>query len=149
LKLSLLGEEKMNIYEILMNVPPYCYIIALVISIIYGVRAIIYYRAFLRENKDDKVKNPLKANLAERIIVYYIQEFLFHFITSMSGFVALFIAWNIFPSKVDDISIGKALVLIFLFVWGVIGTGGYLTLLISTGKINPTDKLPGMDKGNG
>ena len=106
--------------------------LALLLSIYYGIRGIIEQCVLFKEKKYKSV-----SNRAERIIILYIQDFLFKFITTMSGFVALFIAGYIFPSiiEVTDISVGKALLLIFLFVWGVTGIGGYLTLFIASCKI--------------
>ncbi len=122
----------MIISEILIKMPWWYLLLALLISLYYGIRGIIEHSVLHLQGKS-YISNIDKA---KRIIILYIQDFLFKFITAMSGFVALFIAGCIFPSmaEINDISVGKALLLIFLFVWGVIGVGGYLTLLIATGK---------------
>jgi hypothetical protein len=66
----------------------------------------------------------------------YIQEFLFKIIFTASSFLSLAIAYGIFSSiqSPADISAGTAVLLVFLFVWGVLGLSGYLTGLILAGK---------------
>jgi hypothetical protein len=73
---------------------------------------------------------------AQKVIISYIQEFLFKVVFTVSGFMALFIANYIFSSlkSVNDIGAGTAILLIFLIIWGITGVSGYLTFLIVSGK---------------
>ena len=79
----------------------------------------------------------ISSSRTERVIIDYIQEVLFKVVVTVSSFMALFIAYRIFSSvkSVNDISTGTATLLIFLFIWGIIGVSGYLTHWITMGKI--------------
>lgn len=124
----------MVISEILMKIPWQYSLAALLLSLFYGIRGIMEQRILYRQNK---LRICNETSPTERIIILYIQDFLFKFIATMSGFVALFICGHLFPTTVgiNDISAGKALLLIFLFVWGVTSICGYLTHFIVSAKI--------------
>ena len=123
----------MFILEIINKIPLWYWILALSISTYYGIRGIMEFRILYKQWPSYVNR---ESSLIERIMILYIQDFLFKFITTMSGFMALFVACYIFPSttEIKEIGSGNALVLIFLFIWGIIGIGGYLTHLIATGK---------------
>ena len=76
-------------------------------------------------------------NKTQKYIIFYIQEVLFKIIVTISSFLSLFIAYYILSSlkSCNDIGTGTAVLLIFLFIWGIIGASGYLTLFIALGKI--------------
>src|SRR5689334_3998412 len=104
------------------------YVLALVVfSLYYGIRGVI--------EQSVKPAND-KYTKSQGILVVYIQEFLFKVILTVSGFFALSLAYNIFTSlkSLSEISAGTAVLLVFLFIWGVTGVSGYLTFLIVSGK---------------
>ena len=74
--------------------------------------------------------------MVQKVIVIYIQEFLFKIVFTTSSFLSLAIAYKIFSSlkSLNDISAGTSVLLMFLFVWGILGLSGYLTGLIVAGK---------------
>jgi len=114
--------------EIIIKMPCWYILLAVLFSLYYAIRGVV----------EQKVINIIVTiSATEKTIIFYIQDFLFKFIITMSSFVALFAANYIFPSKteINSISIGHIILLIFLFVWGIIGASGYLTLFISRGKI--------------
>ena len=114
--------------EIIIKMPCWYILLAVLFSLYYAIRGVV----------EQKVINIIVTiSATEKTIIFYIQDFLFKFIITMSSFVALFAANYIFPSKteINSISIGHIILLIFLFVWGIIGACGYLTLFISRGKI--------------
>ena len=123
----------MPIFEIINKIPLWYLGLALLISIYYGIRGIMEFRILSKQWSSYVNK---ESSLIERIMILYIQDFLFKFITTMSGFMALFVACYVFPSttEIKEIGWGNVLLLIFLFIWGIIGIGGYLTHLIATGK---------------
>ena len=83
-------------------------------------------------------------NKTQKVMILYIQEVLFKVTFTASGFLALSFAYNIFTSlpSLSDIGAGTAVLLVFLFVWGITGVSGYLTFLIVSGR------FPGL-KGTG
>ena len=114
-----------------MKMPWWYLLIIAVFTLYYTIRGIIE-QVLLHGEK--------KVRLTIKVILFYIQEFLFKVIFTISAFIALFTANYIFSSlkSVNDIGAGTAVLLIFLIIWGISGASGYLTLLIVSGK------LPGM-----
>lgn len=98
------------------------------------------YYAF-RGVKEKMLGNALQNSKTPKslfycIVVDYIQEALFKVIFTVSGFIALFAANHIcsLVNPVKDMSAGTAVIVVFLFVWGITGVSGYLTFLVITGK---------------
>lgn len=79
-------------------------------------------------------KAPL--NKKQKVIIFYVQEIIFKIVFTVSSFYTLAIAYHILSSlkSLNDISAGTAVLLVFLFVWGITGLSGYLTGLILSGK---------------
>ena len=119
----------MSTNEILTNMPWWYQTITLVLALYYAVRAVVEQKVYVQTN----------ITFTQKLIIHYIQEFLFKFIITISAFVALFAGCSILSSiqSIGTMSAGTAALLIFLFLWGVIGASGYLTFLIATGKIVP------------
>ena len=117
----------MSIVDILIKMPCWYLLILIIFSLYYAIRGIM-------TEKIKHAKNGLSKT--EKVVIYYIQEFLFKVIFTMSSFMALFFANYIFSSlkSVNDVSTGTAVLLIFLIVWGICGVSGYLTLLIVSGR---------------
>jgi|SRR5690242_15312768 hypothetical protein len=115
--------------EILSNMPWWYFLALILFSLYYGVRGVMEQIAKQRKREGEHTK-------AGRIVVVYAQEFLFKFIFTVSAFFALSVAHYIFLSlkSLNDISAGTAVLLVFLFVWGVTGVSGYLTFLIVSGR---------------
>ena len=111
-----------------MKMPWWYVLIIIVFSLYYAIRGIMDLK--IRESGNTLSKT-------EKWVIHYIQEFLFKVIVTMSSFVALSTANYIFSSlkSVNDIGAGTAVLLIFLIIWGICGTSGYLTLLIVSGRL--------------
>jgi len=122
----------MSITDIVMKMPCWYLLIIILFSLYYAIRGIM-------EQKNKHAGGPLSQ--AQKVIILYIQEILFKVIFTVSGFMALFIANYIFSSlkSVSEIGAGTAILLIFLFIWGISGVSGYLTFLIVSGRF-PTLK---------
>ncbi len=118
----------MSIAEIVMKMPCWYLLILILFSLYYAVKGIMEQKKF---------SAPNYSTLAQKVIILYVQEFLFKVIITASGFLALFLANYIFSSlkSVNDIGTGTAALLILLLIWGITGVSGYLTLLIVTGKL--------------
>ena len=107
---------------------PWWYFLALVLfSLYYGVRGVL-----------EEIQRHAQSQFTrtQKILIVHVQEFLFKVIFTVSGFFALSVAYHIFTSlkTLSDISAGTAVLLVFLFVWGVTGASGYLTFLIVSGR---------------
>ena len=122
----------MSITDILIKMPVWYIFILVVFSLYYAIRGVMEQVVYYPENR---------LGLTTKIIIRYIQEFLFKIIFTSSGFIALFIVNYIFLSlnSINDIGMGTAILLIFLIIWGITGISGYLTFLIVSGKF-PTIK---------
>ncbi len=121
-------EETMSICELLSAMPWWYYTALILFSLYYAIRGVILEVINYSEI-------PLLSR-TQKVIVFYIQELLFKIIFTASAFLSLAIAYIIFSSlkSLDDISAGTAILLVFLFVWGILGLSGYLTGLILAGK---------------
>lgn len=119
----------MNLREIITEMPPLYIFITFVLSLYYAIRGLMERQMQFAETKN--------LSLPQKVIIHYIQEVLFKVIVTISSFIALFIANYIFSSleSINDIGMGTAVILIFLFIWGIIGACGYLTSFIASGKI--------------
>lgn len=117
----------MSISDIITKMPRFYLLAIILFSLYYAIRGIM----------EKKILNADK-NLScfQKIMIEYIQEFLFKVTFTISGFVALLIANYILSSlqSFNQISTGTAVFLIFLFIWGTLGVSGYLTFLIIRGK---------------
>jgi len=124
----------MSVIKILMEMPWWYVLVILIFSTYYAIRGLMSY---FTKNNSEKYKEWTKS---QRIIILYLQEIIFKVIITVSSFSALYVANNILLNikSFNDIGIGLAGLLIFLFVWGIIGVCGYLTLFISMGKIPGT-----------
>ena len=123
----------MCIYDIICTMPRWYLLIIVIFSLFYAIRGVMEKQLLLAGKT---------LSRTQRVMIEYIQEFLFKVIFTVSGFLALFIADRIFAAlgSLRDISAGTAVILVFLFIWGVLGVSGYLTFLIIRGKF-PASKL--------
>jgi hypothetical protein len=119
----------MCITNIIQNTPWWYWGIMIVLSFYYA------YRGLLSEMHKYALKHDVSRHF--KIVYAYIQEILFKLITTASSFTALLIANELFSSldSINDIGVGTAIILIFLFIWGVMGITGYLTYLVVSGKL--------------
>jgi hypothetical protein len=118
----------MSLADIIVKMP-WWYLLALILfSLYYAIRGVM----------EQRIQTPSSPPLSktERVIIRYVQEFIFKVVFTASGFIALFIANFIFSSleSVSEIEAGTAILLIFLFIWGITGVSGYLTFLVITGR---------------
>jgi hypothetical protein len=117
----------MQISELLSTMPWWYYVAMFLFSLYFAIRGVMYESL-------NYAKAPL--NKKQKVIIFYVQEIIFKIVFTVSSFYALAIAYHIYSSlkSLNDISAGTAVLLVFLFVWGVIGLSGYLTGLILAGK---------------
>ena len=121
----------MTFSGILKTIPDWYWVVSVIVASFYSARGVIEQRVIQKQWLEGA------ATWYERYFIIYIQEILFKFIATISGFISLYLFGYIFPplDELKNISSGMSLLLIFLFVWGITGIAGYLTLFISRGKI--------------
>jgi hypothetical protein len=120
----------MSFEDFLTKIPGWYWWLTIIFSVYYAYRDVL-------EHKTGKCKDANDLKMHEKIIIFYIQGVLFKVIITISSFLALFLAKYIFSSltSFSEISAGTGVLLVFLFLWGIIGACGYLTLFISRGKV--------------
>ncbi len=124
----------MYIPEIITTIRWWYWTFAIVLSLFYAIRGIIEHKVLYEQGKH-YIASPTKKY--ERFFIFYAQDFLFKMFATISGFITLYLCVYLFPTptEMNNISSGRAILLIFLFVWGITGICGYLTLFISRCKI--------------
>ncbi|MGO9138146.1 MAG: hypothetical protein ACLQBC_10830 [Syntrophales bacterium] len=120
------------IIDYIVNMPCWYKVITIVFSLYYATRGVMYHFHI-----KTKYSDRTEYEIIFRVIIDYIQEVLFKVIITVSSFVALYVDYCILlkiesPSNIDA---GTGIIIIFLFMWGVIGASGYLTHLITMGKV--------------
>lgn len=129
------------------SMPCWYWFLITIFSLYYAIRGVVeqhsYYSAYSKNPQPNVYVRPLHV----RIFVDYIQEFLFKVIITISSFIALFIANQIFAYiklpgisnggtiPINEIGAGTVLLLFSLLIWGILGACGYLTAYISALKI--------------
>lgn len=69
--------------------------------------------------------------------IFCTHDMLFHFFCSLAGFLALFIGNTLYESLNSNqaVDTGKSVLLVFAFLFGVVGATGQLPQLILQGKV--------------
>ena len=132
----------MSISEIIMKIPWPWWLLIPILSLYYATRGVMEQKKIYAKQQYAEGVYVKDWSWFEKLILLYIQEVLFKVIFTVSGFMTLFTAYYISSSlkSVNEIGAGTAILLIFLFIWGISGISGYLTLLILRGKF-PGAKL--------
>jgi hypothetical protein len=110
--------------------------IAIVLSHYYAYRGYMGNWFNMRE-LDEKRSEKHKLSDGQIISVFCIHDALFHFVSSLAGFLVLALAFTIYGSFdfSKPIDAGKSIMLTFSFLFGFIGATGQLPLLILQGKL--------------
>ncbi|MBT3227163.1 MAG: hypothetical protein HN580_24155 [Deltaproteobacteria bacterium] len=124
----------MDSIEYLILIPCWYWTIAFIFGVFYSFRGIVE-KMIMIANNQLYLSNQIET--WQKVVIIYIQEVILKFLITISSFIAFYVACEIFPSpnQIDSVSPGKAVILIFLFVWGIIGICGYLSFFITRGKI--------------
>jgi hypothetical protein len=123
--------------SILDGIPAWYFVVAIAFSCYYAYRG---YRgnwiAFAQRN--EVIPEGKRKFLKWEIIsIYCVHDMLFHFICSLAGFFTLLVAYNVYEQFVSDqdCEAGRSVLLVFSFLFGVIGVTGQLPPLIQLGKL--------------
>ena len=113
-------------------IPIWFIIISVLISIYQGIRGFTfqYYQAKSYELS----KNWKSPGI---IFMFCLTDCFFYFITTLIGFLFLFIAYFLVynTNHIESISGGTSAVIIFLVLFGILGICGQLPYLIQSGKL--------------
>lgn len=120
----------MSFVGFIMKIPSWYWVLTFIFSAYYAYRDVLDHKTGICAARKDLTRH-------EKLVIYYIQGILFKVIITVSSFISLFIFKNIFLSfkSFNEINAGTAVLLVFLFLWGIIGACGYLTLFIASGKV--------------
>jgi hypothetical protein len=116
------------------QVPWWYWAIALVLSCYYAYRG---YRGNWIAHREANEKRQHRLSTGAIVSVFCVHDMLFHFFCSLAGFLALFVAGTLYESLVfaETFDTGKSVLLIFAFLFGVVGATGQLPQLILQGKV--------------
>jgi hypothetical protein len=108
------------------------YLVGGAFSLYYAYRGFIGNKIlFEQRNSDPNIKR--KFEKWEYISVYCIGDAIFHFICSVVGFYAFRQAIYMLGNKPFDV--GNSILIVFLFLFSVLGISGQLPQLILQGKL--------------
>jgi len=118
----------MSIIDIIIKMPCWYVVIMIIFTLFYTIRGVVYFKVF----------GTGDLSRIQKLIIEYIQEVLFKVIITISSFISLYLSFYILSLQKEpfnEISTGTSTLIIFLFMWGIIGISGYLTHLITVGKL--------------
>ena len=113
--------------DIMDQIPWWYILVALLWSIYQGIRGIVEHN----RNYKDKA---LSWSISEKLVILFIHDFAFRLICTISGFVSIYLAYWLFRENFQNLTIGAAILILFLFLIGIIGIGGQLHYIILLGK---------------
>jgi len=120
------------------NSPSWYLFLAFGISFYYAYRGFRgCWIGFARTNESEKKESRRQFTKSEIVSIYWVHDMLFHFICSLAGFFALLVAKYLFDSLLasQTFDTGKSILLVFSFLFGIIGVTDQLPVLIPQGKI--------------
>ena len=89
--------------------------------------------AQLREN--EKLPEASRLSKSAIVSIFCVHDVLFHFFCSLGGFLTLFIASTLYESlaSAQQVDAGRSVLLVFSFLFGLVGATGQLPQLILRG----------------
>jgi len=103
----------------------------------YGARGVVGQRIAAQLLNDElKSQNKRVWKGWEIVLVRYVQDFIFHFVCSVAGFVSLFIVVVTLQGSqsIADLQAGASVLLVFCFLLGLVGVCGQLPHLLLEGR---------------
>ena len=116
-------------------IPVWYWVVAVLFSAYYAFRGWVGNRVAARVENE---KRSQSARYDEWVIkwVFSAHDALFHFVCSMAGFCALFVANTLYESLIagSTFDAARSVLLVFTFLFGLVGVTGQLPQLILQGK---------------
>ena len=96
------------------------------------------YRGYVLQQKLGPAQSSITST-THRILVLSVADAILYFLCSAAGFAALWVGYSLSLAapKLNEITAGAAALLIFLWVFGLVGVTGQLPHLLQQGKILP------------
>jgi NADH:ubiquinone oxidoreductase subunit 5 (subunit L)/multisubunit Na+/H+ antiporter MnhA subunit len=121
------------------DAPCWYLIVAVIVTVYQSYRGFMFQWIFAKERKSADSPDQQKQitwTRTQKIILLSIADMLFYLITTVLGFVSLFVSYHILTHlpSLSEVSPGLAALLIFLIVFGVLGVSAQLPYLIQQGK---------------
>lgn len=114
----------------------YC-VVAILFSCYYAYRGYVGNWVTFVQKNETIPDGKRKYAKWEVVSVYCLHDMIFHFVCSMAGFLTLEVACTLSESVVvgQGSDVGKSILLVFCFLFGVVGVTGQLPSLIQQGKL--------------
>jgi hypothetical protein len=112
----------------LSTIPCWYEALTVVIALFHVVRGAIGQR-FLNPGMS-RLQKPW-----QRIIVFYIHDALLHVVCTVSGFIALLLAFRIAQTGLVQLPASASILMVFLALVGLAGVTGQLATLLLSGKL--------------
>jgi len=114
------------------DIPWWYYILAIILSLYHGYRGFMVQWIIANQQNQQLPKEiTRKWSKPEIIVIRCIEDAIFHFICSISGFLVLLISIHL----LENLDETKSVLLIFSFLFSIIGISGQLPPLIQLGKL--------------
>ncbi len=113
------------------------YLLAIILSCYHAYRGFMVQWIYAnQQNQQLPAEVTRKWSKKEIIVIRCVEDAIFHFICSVFGFLSLSISSCLYESWIcaKELDSGKSLLLIFCFLFGIIGISGQLPPLIQLGK---------------
>ena len=71
----------------------------------------------------------------QKVVVFYVHDFLLHVVCTVSGFAALFVSFRLIEGGVAQLAAHTSVLLVFFIIVGLAGITGQLAALLISGKL--------------
>jgi hypothetical protein len=118
------------------GIPCWYYFIALAFSCYYAYRG--YRGNWIAQHRENlKRTDADKLSKSTIVSIFCVHDMIFHFICSLAGFLVLFVANSLYETLTLDqeFDTGRSVLLVFAFLFGIVGSTGQLPQLILQGKV--------------
>lgn len=119
------------------DMPVWYWVVAILLSCYYAYRGYVGNWVSFAQKNEAIPDGKRKYAKWEVVSVYCLHDMIFHFVCAMAGFLTLHVAFNLSQSVVSGqgADVGKSILLVFCFLFGVVGVTGQLPSLIQQGKL--------------
>jgi hypothetical protein len=122
---------------LLSQTPSWYWLLAILVSIYHAYRGFMVQWIFAhQQNHEFKAKSLRAWSTTEIVVIRCLEDSLFYLICSLTGFLALLVASDLWRSHAhrEVIDAGASVLIVFTFLLGVIGVSGQLPPLIQLGR---------------
>jgi len=123
--------------------PCWYIILALIVSFYQAYRGFMFQWILAKERKSSERMDTAEQGIAQqkwtrsqKIVLLCVADMFFYLVTTLAGFLSLFVAYYVLNKVpcLTEIGAGLSALLIFLILFGLLGVCGQLPYLIQLGK---------------